>query len=50
MKEVREDLKIATIRSLPGLPEGIEAKQHIAELLDIEINSLKLFEGRSRQY
>lgn len=48
MREVREDLKIGTIRSLPGLPKGVEAKHHIAELLNIEINSLNVFKERSR--
>jgi dimethylamine--corrinoid protein Co-methyltransferase len=41
MRELREDHKIGTIQSLPGFPKGIETKYRIAELLGIEINSLK---------
>jgi len=43
MREIRENYKIGTIQSLSGLPKGIEAKHHIAKLLDIEINSLTAF-------
>lgn len=40
MREVREDLDIGIITSVPGCAKGIEAKARIAELLDIEINSV----------
>jgi dimethylamine--corrinoid protein Co-methyltransferase len=40
MREVREDLDIGIITSVPGCAKGIEAKVRIAELLDIEINSV----------
>ena len=43
MGEVRADLKIGGIYSSMGSPKGIEAKHHIADLLGIEINSLKRF-------
>lgn len=48
MREIREDCKIGVIQSLPGLPKGMEAKHHIAALLDIKINSLDLFNQRCR--
>ena len=48
MREIREDYKIGVIQSLPGHPKGIEAKHHIAGLLDIEVNSLNLFNQRCR--
>jgi dimethylamine---corrinoid protein Co-methyltransferase len=43
MREVREDHKIGFITSRGGEPKGIEAKHHIARLLDIEINSVNYF-------
>lgn len=43
MDEVREELDIGRIHSLPGKARGIEAKYRIAKLLDIEINSVKNF-------
>jgi len=43
MREVREDFKIGLITSRSGHPKGIEAKHHIAKLLDIDINSVNRF-------
>jgi len=43
MREVREDFKIGFITSRSGHPKGIEAKHHIARLLDIDINSVNRF-------
>ena len=40
MREVREELDIGVITSVPGCAKGIEAKARIAELLDININSV----------
>lgn len=40
MREVREELDIGIITSVPGCAKGIEAKARIAALLDIEINSV----------
>ena len=37
MREVREELDLGIITSVPGCAKGIEAKVRIAELLDIEI-------------
>jgi len=48
MREVREDHKIGFITSRGGHAKGIEAKHHIAELLDIPINSVDLFKQRCR--
>ena len=48
MREVREDHKIGFITSRGGHPKGMEAKHHIARLLDIDINSVKLFKSRCR--
>lgn len=41
MREVREELDIGVITSVPGCAKGIEAKARIADLLGIEINSIK---------
>ena len=46
MWELRKDLKIGVIYSKPGLQKGIEAKHHIARLLNIEINSVNKFRQR----
>ena len=48
MREVREDHKIGFITSRGGHPKGIEAKHHIARLLDIDINSVNVFKQRCR--
>ena len=38
MTEIREDLEIGSLSPLPGCAKGIEAKIHIAEVLDIDMN------------
>ena len=48
MRDVRRDLKLGIVQSEQGDAQGIEAKHHIADLLGIEINSLRLFRERSR--
>ena len=48
MREVREDNKIGLITSRSGHPKGIEAKHHIARLLDIDINSVNRFKQQIR--
>ena len=40
MREVREDLDIGIITSVPGCAKGLEAKARIAALLGIDINSV----------
>ena len=46
MTEVREDLDSGSISPLPGCAKGIEAKLRIAEVLDIEINSVNKFKNK----
>ncbi len=47
MREVRKDLDIGTVTSLPGAAKGMEAKCRIAELLGIQINSVNAFKRKS---
>jgi len=47
MSERREDLKLGLVNPPPGYVKGIEAKFHIAELLEIEINSLRRFKDKA---
>jgi len=50
MRQVREELGIGFVTAVAGSPKGIAAKCRIAELLDIEINSVNLFKcGVSRR-
>lgn len=45
MRDLREELDIGVITSLPGAAKGIEAKARISDLLDIEIPSVnRLYE------
>ena len=46
MRQIREDLDIGIITSVAGSAKGIAAKWKIAELLDIEINSVNLFRSK----
>jgi hypothetical protein len=41
-------LGIGVVTGDPGRPTGIAAKFKIAELLDIEINSVNLFKSQTR--
>ena len=43
MRDVRHDLDIGTITSIPNSAKGIAAKCRIAELLGVEINSVNKF-------
>ena len=45
MYNLRKDLGIGTAAPEAGGPEGILAKSRIAELLDIEINSVQRFKS-----
>lgn len=47
MWDLRRELGVGVVYSKMRLPKGIEAKHHIAKLLDIEINSVNLFKSRS---
>jgi dimethylamine--corrinoid protein Co-methyltransferase len=46
MRQLREDLGIGTTTSVAGSPKGIRAKRRVAELLDIPINSVELFDSQ----
>jgi dimethylamine--corrinoid protein Co-methyltransferase len=46
MHQVRQDLDIATLPMIAGGTSGIAAKCRIAELLDIELNSVNLFKSK----
>ena len=46
MRQLREDLRIGTTTSVAGSAKGIRAKRAIAELLDIPINSVALFNSQ----
>ena len=46
MHQVRQDLDIATLPMLADSASGIVAKCRIAELLDIELNSVNLFKSK----
>lgn len=46
MREVREELDIGIITAVPGCSKGIEAKARIADLLGIEINSVKRLKAK----
>jgi dimethylamine--corrinoid protein Co-methyltransferase len=46
MHEVRQDLDIATLPMIADGASGIVAKCRIAELLDIELNSVNMFKSK----
>lgn len=48
MREIREELDIGVITSVPGCAKGIEAKVRIAELLGIEINCVTRLKNKMR--
>ncbi len=43
MRQLREELDIGVVTGVPGVAKGMAAKVRIAELLDIEINSVNQF-------
>jgi dimethylamine--corrinoid protein Co-methyltransferase len=47
MRELRHELGIGTVTSLPDSAKGIEAKCRIAELLGVEINSVNKFKEKA---
>lgn len=48
MREVREDLDIATVfMGYGATSRGIEAKANIAKLLDLKINCVEKFKGKT---
>jgi dimethylamine--corrinoid protein Co-methyltransferase len=46
MRELREELDIGVITSVPGAAKGIAAKMNIEKLLDIRINSCEQFRAQ----
>jgi dimethylamine--corrinoid protein Co-methyltransferase len=46
MREVREDLDIGCVLSVPGLAKGIAAKARIADLLEIPIASVEIHRSK----
>ncbi len=48
MREVREELDLGIITSVPGCAKGIEAKVRIAELLGIEINCVNRLKNKMK--
>jgi dimethylamine--corrinoid protein Co-methyltransferase len=48
MAEVRDDLNIGLVRSLPRRVKGIDAKFRITEILGIDINCVNRFKERVR--
>jgi hypothetical protein len=46
MRQIREDLDVGVVTAVAGTAKGIAAKCRIAELLDIEINSVNLFKSK----
>jgi dimethylamine--corrinoid protein Co-methyltransferase len=46
MHQVRQDLDIATLPMIADGSSGIVAKCRIAELLDIELNSVNMFKSK----
>ena len=48
MSEIRDDLQIGMVTPLPGCAKGIEAKFRIAEVLDVDINSVQRFKTRAQ--
>jgi len=48
MREVREELDIGVITSVPGCAKGLEAKARIAELLDIKINCIERLKAKMK--
>jgi dimethylamine--corrinoid protein Co-methyltransferase len=47
MGEIRQDLNLGIMSPLPGCAKGIEAKFNIAQVLDININCVNRFKGRT---
>ncbi len=48
MRELRKELDIDVITSVPGAAKGIAAKMNIEKLLDVKINSCNLFRKQTR--
>lgn len=49
MREVREELDIGVVTSVPGAAKGIAAKMNIEKLLGVNINSCDLFRRQTKK-
>lgn len=47
MREVREDMNLGTLNECPGVAKGMDAKFRIADVLNLEINSVNLFKHKA---
>jgi dimethylamine--corrinoid protein Co-methyltransferase len=47
IRQIREDRGIGTITSVAGSPKGMRAKLNVAELLDVQINSVELYQSQT---
>jgi dimethylamine--corrinoid protein Co-methyltransferase len=47
MRRLREELDIGVITAVPGCAKGLEAKARIAELLGIEVSSVRRLFGKA---
>ena len=47
MREVREDMNLGTLNECPGVAKGMDAKFRIADLLNLEINSVNVFKHKA---
>ena len=46
IRQLREELGIGLITSVAGSPKGMRAKIKIAELLDLQINSVEMYKSQ----
>jgi dimethylamine--corrinoid protein Co-methyltransferase len=46
MREVRQELQLGLLHLQVGFAMGIEAKFHIAEVLDLDINCVRRFKAK----
>lgn len=46
MRELREELDIGVITSVPGASKGLAAKARIGRLLDVKINSVEILKDK----
>jgi dimethylamine--corrinoid protein Co-methyltransferase len=49
MRDVREELGIGVITSVPGAPKGVAAKMNIEKALDIKINCCDTFRNQLKK-
>jgi len=49
MRDVREELGLGVVTSVPGAPKGISAKMNIEKALDIKINCCDTFKNQLKK-